>query len=309
LWEEVERGRVVFGPDESTVPRVRTNLFENSDQVMVSVHYSYAQTAANEFNSLFDGQRVFSNPKPVADIARLAGYLTEDDDIICDFFAGSGTTGHAVMARNAADGSSRRYILVQIPEPLDPENRDQKVASDFCDQLRKPRNIAEITKERLRRAARKVEEENPLFGGDRGFRVFKLDSSNIQSWQPDREDLDRTLLDAVEHLKPGRTESDVLYELLLKLGLDLCVPIESKAVRRQTIYSIGGGVMMACLSERIDRADVEPLAEAMVEWRTALAPAGDATCVFRDSAFADDVAKTNMAAVLEQHGIANVRSL
>ena len=98
FWEEVARGRVVFGPDEKTVPRVRTNLFENSDQVMVSVHYSYAQTAANQFSALFDGKRVFDNPKPVDDLKELIAYLTNPDDLVLDFFAGSGTTGHAVFA-------------------------------------------------------------------------------------------------------------------------------------------------------------------------------------------------------------------
>src|SRR5690606_2527145 len=179
FWEEVAKGRVVFGPDESTVPKVRTNLFESSEQVMVSVHYSYAQTAANEFNRLFDGVRVFDNPKPIGDIKNLVGYLTGPDDIICDFFAGSGTTGHAVMAQNAVDGGNRRYILVQLPEPLDPDNRDQRIAAEFCDRIGKPRNIAELTKERLRRAAKKIKDENPMFAGDLGFRVFKLDSSNI----------------------------------------------------------------------------------------------------------------------------------
>ncbi len=229
---------------------------------------------------------------------------------------GSGTTGHAVMAQNAADGGTRRYILVQLPEPLDPANRDQKVAAEFCDKLGKPRTIAELTKERLRRAGKKIKEENPMFAGDTGFRVFKLDSSNLRAWDPHPADLEGALLEHMEHIVPGRTEQDVLYELLLKLGLDLCVPIQEKEVRSaeatgkaHTVYSVGGGVLMACLSERIGREEVEPLAMAIVEWRTALAPAGDTTCVFRDSAFADDVAKTNLADILEQHGIANIRNL
>jgi len=179
FWEEVEKGRVVFGGDETTVPRVRTNLFENSDQVMISVHYSYAQTAANQFNSLFGGIRVFDNPKPVIDISRLISYLCEPDDLVVDFFAGSGTTGHAVIAENANKNVSRRYILVQLPEPLDLEQLDQKVAAEFCAAIGKPANIAEITKERLRRSAQKVRADNPMFAGDTGFRVFKLSSSNI----------------------------------------------------------------------------------------------------------------------------------
>src|SRR5690606_25725239 len=232
-----------------------------------------------------------------------------DDAVIMDFFAGSGTTGHAVMAQNALDGGRRRYVLVQLPEPLDPENKDQKVAADLCESLGKPRNIAELTKERLRRAAKKIKDENPMFAGDLGFRVFKLDSSNIRAWEPDRDNLEQTLLDSMEHIKPDRTESDVLYELLLKLGLDLCVPIESRTFAGKEVHSVGGGVLMACLAPKIERTEVEALAQGIVDWHKALAPAGDTTCVFRDSAFADDVAKTNMAAILEQHGITNVRSL
>jgi adenine-specific DNA-methyltransferase len=309
FWEEVKKGRIVFGIDETTVPRVRMNLFENTDQVMVSVHYSYAQTSANEFNALFDGKRVFDNPKPVSDLRRLTGYLTGSDDLVCDFFAGSGTTGQGVMAQNAIDGGNRRYILMQLPEPLDPENKDQKNAADFCDQIGKPRNIAELTKERLRRAGKKIKEENPMFSGDTGFRVFKLDTSNIRAWNPDRDNLEKTLLDHEEHILPGRTEADIVYELLLKLGLDLCVPIESRTFAGKTVGAIGGGVLLACLAERINAKEVEALAQGIVAWHKELAPAGDTTCVFRDSAFENDIAKSNLAAILEQYGIANVRSL
>jgi len=309
LWEEVAKGRVVFGSDESTVPRIRTNLFENTDQVMVSVHYSYAQTSANEFNALFDGKRVFDNPKPVNDLRRLIGYLTESDDLICDFFSGSGTTGHAVLAQNALDGGSRRHILVQLPEPLDIENKDQRIAAEFCSQIGKPRTIAEITKERLRRAGAKVKAENPLFEGDTGFRAFKLDNSNIRAWNPLPADLEGDLLSHEDHLMEGRSESDILYELLLKLGLDLCVPIEQQQIAGKTVHSIGGGVLMACLAEQITRDQVEELAQGLVAWHKAQAPASESTCVFRDSAFVDDIAKTNMAAILNQAGIKNVRSL
>ena len=252
---------------------------------------------------------VFSYPKPVELISQLIRAATSGDDCVLDFFAGSGTTGHAVMAQNASDGSNRRYILVQLPEPLDPENKDQTVAADFCDKLKKPRTIAELTKERLRRAAKKIKAENPLFAGDLGFRVFKLDSSNIRAWEPDRGKLEQTLLDHADHLKADRSESDILYELLLKLGLDLCVPIETRTIAGKAVHSIGGGVLLACLAPQITRDEVEPLAQGIVAWHKGLAPAGDTTCVFRDSAFADDVAKTNLAAILNQHGLATVRSL
>lgn len=309
FWEEVDKGRVVFGPDETTVPRVRTNLFENTDQVMVSVHYSYAQTSANEFISLFDGARVFDNPKPVTDLRRLTGYLTGPDDLVCDFFAGSGTTGQAVMAQNAADGGNRRFILVQLPESLDPQNKDQKNAADFCRKIKKPLTIAEITKERLRRAAEKVKKDNHGFDGDVGFKVFKLSSSNIKLWSPNRADLEETLLSHQEHLVEGRTEQDILYELLLKRGIDLAAPIESKAVSGKNIYSIGYGALFACLDENITSSDVESVAQGILQWCGELNPASDVHVFFRDSAFSDDVVKTNMAAILEQNGITHVRSL
>ena len=263
---------------------------------------------SSEMLSLFE-QNVFQNPKPLELIKHLLSIDTEKSETILDFFAGSGTTGHAVIAQNTADGGNRKYILVQLPEPLDPSNKDQKIASDYCDKLGKPRTIAELTKERLRRAGKKIREENPLFTGDLGFRVFKLDSTNIREWDPDRDKLAETLEASIEHLKTDRTEQDILFELLLKLGLDLCVPIEQKKIAGKDVYSIGGGVLLVCLPEKIKRAEVEALALGIVAWHKALAPAGDSTCVFRDSAFADDVAKTNLSAILQQHGLSTVRSL
>ena len=266
--------------------------------------------ATRDLRAMFDDKKVFTFPKPVGliqHIIKLSGL--SDNDIVLDFFAGSGTTAQAVMAQNATDGGSRRYILVQLPQPLDPGNKDQKVAAELCDKLGKPRNIAEITKERIRRAAKKVKNDNPKFAGDLGFRAFKLDSTNIHEWEADPSDLESSLLASVEHLKENRSEADVLYELLLKLGLDLCVPIETRSIAGKRVQAIGGGALITCLAKTIAREDVEPLAVGIVDWHKMLAPDGDTTCVFRDSAFADDVSKTNMAAILEQQGIANVRSL
>ncbi len=247
--------------------------------------------------------------KPLALLSRLLELDGNKDSLILDFFAGSGTTGHAVMAQNVAKGGNCRYILVQLPEILDPQDKDQQVAAEFCQKLGKPCTIAELTKERLRRASKKIKEENPLFAGDFGFRVFKLDSSNIRTWEPNRENLSETLLDATEHLKSGRTEQDILFELLLKLGLDLTVPIEEKKIADKIVHSIGTGSLLVCLAEKIDRNEVEPLAQGIVAWHKQLAPAGETQTVFRDSSFVDDVAKTNLAAILQQYGIENVRSL
>lgn len=280
-----------------------------------------------ELNTQFGTQEIkellncaaVSFPKPVALLQKLLRFSTKSNDYVLDFFAGSGTTGHAAVAQNAIDGDNRRYILIQLPEPLDAENKEQKVAAEFCDSIRKPRTIAEVTKERLRRAGTKIKAENPEWKGDTGFRVFKLDSSNLRAWDPDRNNLEQTLLDHAEHVKPDRTENDLLYELLLKLGLDLCVPMEKRhgtgldsRLRGNdglVVHSVGGGVLMACLAADIDRKDVEALAQGIVDWHKELAPVGETTCVFRDSAFPDEASKANMTAILEQAGITHVRSL
>jgi adenine-specific DNA-methyltransferase len=239
----------------------------------------------------------FTFPKSLWAVYDCIQAVTADDPeaIVLDFFAGSGTTAHAVMEMNKNDGGRRRFILVQLPEPI--ANHARFV------------NIADVTKERVRCAGKKIKEENPLFAGDLGFRVFKLDSSNIRAWEPDRDDLDKALLDFQDHLRAGRTEEDILYELLLKLGLDLCVPIKTQAIAGKAVHSIGGGVLLACFATQIAQDEVEPLAQGILAWHKALAPAGDTICVFRDNAFADDVTKTNLAAILTQHGLTTVRSL
>ncbi|HEX7449113.1 MAG TPA: hypothetical protein VF306_16285 [Pirellulales bacterium] len=145
--------------------------------------------------------------------------------------------------------------------------------------------------------------------GDLGFRVFKLDSSNLRAWDTQTDAVDQALLRSVEHIKPDRSQNDVLYELLLKLGLDLCVPIEARTIAGKTVHNIGAGALVVCLAEKIAREEIEPLAHGMIAWREELAPPGDTTVVFRDSAFADDVTKTNLTAILQQHGLANIRSL
>jgi adenine-specific DNA-methyltransferase len=274
--------------------------------------------------------KVFNHTKPTKLLRNIVEIATVKEELVLDFFAGSGTTGHAVMGQNVKDGNNRKYILVQLPEPLDPKNKDQKIAAEFCEKIGKPLNIAEITKERLRRAGKKVREEWEVKQSatakepellnsqsavakpklpDCGFRVFKLASSNIQAWEPDRERLAETLEASVDHLKTDRTESDILFELLLKLGLDLTVPIETRTIAGQQVHSIGAGTLLVCLSKSISAKEVEPLALGIAAWHKTQAPAGESTIVFRDSAFADDVAKTNLTAILQQHGLENVRSL
>ncbi len=240
------------------------------------------------------GAKVFPFPKSMELIRRFVAVAAGKDGIVLDFFAGSGTTAHAVLEQNRRDEGTRKFIMIQLPEPTE--------RTDYS-------TITEITKERLRRSMKKIKDETPLFSGDLGFRVFKLDSSNIRAWEPDRENLPKSLQEATEHLKSDRSEQDILFELLLKLGLDLTVLIEEKIIASKSVYSIGSGSLLVCLAERIVAKEVDPLALGIVDWHKNLAPVGEVTCVFRDSAFNDDVVKTNLTTILEQHGLENVRSL
>jgi len=219
--------------------------------------------------------------------------------VVLDFFAGSGTTGHAVMAQNATDGGKRRYILVQLPEPLDPAKKEQKLAADFCDKLGKPRHIAELTKERLRRAGAKVKADHPGAKIDTGFRVYKLDSSNLKPWQPDPDNLEASLLDAVSNIVDGRGEEDLLVELLLKTGIALTTPETVKVIAGKNVHALGGGALIVCLADIAD-GDAEALSHGIADWWAQLQPAGQTTCYFKDTGFASASAKANVAAILRQ---------
>ena len=304
--------RILWPKDSSGRPRRKAFLADlGSEYTGFSTVIGdgvFTREGTSDISLLFD-ERVFDFPKPEQLIRQLIEQGSDQESIILDFFAGSGTTSHAAWIQNTIDGGKRRCILVQFPEPLSTKNRDQKTAADFCKRLRRPSNIAELTKERLRRAAARIGKDNPDYAGDLGFRVFKLDTSNIRAWDPNPDDLEGALLASLDHIEPGRTEEDILYEVLLKLGLDLCVPIETKSIADKSVYSVGAGTLFACLDEAIARDDVEPLAAGIADWHDMLAPAGECTVVFQDSAFADDVAKTNLAETLKQRGIGNVRSL
>lgn len=310
-------GRIKFGKSDDAAPKKKLYLKERltagetRTPSSVMLDAGTTKDGTEECASLMGQKGVFDYPKPTSLISRLIQYgsAANGESIVLDFFAGSGTTGHATWIRSAIDQRKRRFILVQLPEPLDPGDANQRIAAQFCERLERPLNVAELTKERLRRAASKVKNDSPLFTGDRGFRVFKLHNSNIRPWSPRPIDLERSLLDQLEHVDAQRSDADVFYELLLKLGLDLCVPILDQSIAGKTVHAIGGGVLMTCLDKAITAADAEPLGLGIAAWHKALDPAGDVTCVFRDSAFENDVAKTNLAAILEQHGIAKVRSL
>jgi adenine-specific DNA-methyltransferase len=304
--------RIWWGADGNNVPAIKRFLSEVKDGRVPQTLWTYQEVGHTQEGkkeliasvSFPNSDTVFETPKPTRLIRRILQLATSptSEDVVLDFFAGTGTTMEAVFAQNSQDGGKRRCVMVQLPEPI--HGTDAAAI----------RTIVDITLKRISAAGQRIKTENPILTGDLGFRVFKLDSTNILEWDPDRDKIAETLEASIEHLKTDRTEQDILFELLLKLGLDLCVPIETQKVEGSAkqfhdLHSIGGGSLLVCLSQSIPQADEEPLALALVAWHQELKPAGDTTVVFRDSAFADDVAKTNITAILQQHGLETVRSL
>lgn len=281
--EEVASGRIVFGPDEKTVPRVRTNLFENVDQVLTSVRYSYAQTATLEFENIFDGVRVFDNPKNYKDIALLVGYLTGPDDVVLDFFAGSASTAHGTLSQNSKDGGNRRFIMVQLPEEVDP------TADAFGAGFK---SIAEISKERIRRAGKQTiaDEFHQNWNRDVGFRVLKIDSSNMTDvfYRPDEVKQDE-LFGQVDSVKPDRSAEDLLFQVLIDWGVELTLPINRQTLHGKTVYSVDGDALIACFEPGVTDELVKDIA--------ARAPL---RAVFRDTSFARDADRINAEQLFRQ---------
>ena len=299
--------RIWWGNSGDNVPRLKRFLTEVQSGRVPQTLWTYeevghTQEAKKELIAAVtfpNSDSVFDTPKPTRLIKRILQLATEADEaaLVLDFFAGSGSTLDSVYQKNLEDSGNRRTILVQLPVPIKEGGSEEL------------KTISDVTKARLRRAGKKIKDENPMFAGDLGFRVLKLDSSNILPWDPDHADLDQVLIKNVEHLKSDRSDQDVLFELLLKLGLELTVPVALREIAGKTVYTIGAGALYVCLDRSIAVAEAEPVALGLVAWHKELAPAGESQVVFRDSAFINDVAKTNLTAILQQHGLTNVRSL
>ena len=243
----------------------------------------------------------FENPKNkilIIELLKLVKY--KKSDIILDFFSGSATTAHSVMQLNAEDGGNRKYIMVQLPELCDESSEAYKAGY---------KNICEIGKERIRRAGEKIksDESLPLENREKldvGFKVFKLDSTNIKEWDTDTEDLQQTLLDSIENIKRDRKTLDVLYEILLKYGLDLNIPIEEN----KDFYSIGGGSLLVSLNKEINNEVINSICEEYKKLQE-IDKEFKTTVILRDNSFKDDEVKTNAIKKLEQVGISEIRSI
>lgn len=224
---------------------------------------------------LFDG-RIFDNPKPLQLIYDFIMIGSNSDSIILDFFSGSATTAHAVMQLNAEDGGKRKFIMVQLPEKCDEKSEAYKAGY---------KNICEIGKERIRRAGKKIKEENGLTAQnlDIGFRVLKLDFSNMQDVYYNPAAVSQTLLDAtIDNIKPDRTPLDLLFQVMLELGVPLSAKIEENAVNGKTYYAVNGNDIIACFDDDIDEEVI-----------TAIAKLQPLYAVFKDQSFASDSVAIN----------------
>lgn len=235
------------------------------------------------------GDLPFDNPKSLSFIQDLVSIGTDKSDVVLDFFAGSGTTAHAVMAQNAKDGGNRKFILVQLPEEVDPESDAAKAGFD---------NIADITKERVRRAGKKIIEESDgklkLKGEealDFGFRVLKLNESNIEDWNSEEASKSpKDLLDALKttRLKSGRSEQDVVFELLVKYGIELTSKVEEQKVGKGSVWKIAGGDLIVVVAPGLANADLNAIVKMSPK-----------VVVMLDEAFVPEALKTNARATFK----------
>ncbi len=309
--EHIKNNRVHWTGGGNGYPRIKIYLDEaiKSGQAGINFfpHEKFGsnQDGSAELKKLLGKEGVFDNPKPLQLLKSLIKLSTlKEGDMILDFFFGSGGIGQAVYELNQEEGTDRVYWGVQIPERINPKDKDSKHALEFCKINKKPPTIAEISKERIRRAGTKIKQENPDYSNDLGFKVFKLDSTNIKPWEVDFDLTEKTLEDFITNIKPDRREEDVLYEVLLKYGLDLTLPITERIIAGQKVFDIGMGALIICLSDTINLEVVEGIATLKDKLKPEIM-----RVVFKDSGFKNDVVKTNAVQNLKQAGIEDVRSL
>ena len=248
-------------------------------QNFLSIDGANSARGTREVMDLFDG-KFFDYPKPLNLAYFIQKMITTADDIVMDFFSGSATTAHAVMQLNAEDGGHRKFIMVQLPEKTDEKSEAYKAGYS---------NICEIGKERIRRAAKKIAEEHPDAKFDGGFRVLKLDDTNMKDVYYAPADYDQNLLDMFEsNIKEDRTDLDLLFGCLLEWGLPLSLPYSSEQIEGCTVHNYNDGDLIACFDENIPDSVIKEIAKRQ-----------PLRAVFRDSSFANSPSKINVGEVFK----------
>ena len=299
LKEWIKEDRVDFGENENSVPTVKAYLKDREYAVPYSVFYQDGRAASKRLATLM-GDKVFENPKDEEVIERIIEFCgTNDGDIILDFFSGSATTAHAVFLANVEQNLNRRFILVQIPELIDASKgseKSKKVAKNainLLDSMKVPHTICEIGKERIRRAGAKIKADSPLTTQhlDTGFRVLKLDSSNMKEvFYSPKETTQLELFKMVDNVKEDRTSEDLLFQVMLELGATLDSKIEESVVDGKTIYNVADGYLVACFDQEVTDEVVTAIAKMLPMY-----------AVLRDTSLADDATATNFEQIFKTY--------
>jgi adenine-specific DNA-methyltransferase len=278
--------RIWFGETEDKVPRLKQFLSEIQNGVVPMTIWGHedvghTQSATQELKKLFE-TALFDSPKPINLIKRIVYLATNKDDVVLDFFSGSSTTAHAIMQLNAENAGNRKFIMVQLPEVTHEKSEAAKVGY---------KTIAEISKERIRRAGKKIKQEKALTAQDLdiGFRVLKIDSSNMKEvfYTPDAVSQD-LLSDQVNNIREDRTAEDLLFQVLLDWGVDLSLPISQETIDGKQVFFVDDNALAACFETNINEDFVKLLAKR--------APL---RVVFRDAGFANDSVKINVEQIFK----------
>ena len=294
MEEEIAAGHIWFGTDGQGVPRKKTYLADREGKTMwtwwPNTEVGHTQEATKEVAALFEQSGIMDFPKPLRYMKRIIHIASEKNTIILDFFSGSATTAHAVMQLNAEDGGKRKFIMVQLPEATDEKSEAYKAGY---------KNICEIGKERIRRAGKKIKEESPLTTQDldTGFRVLKLDSSNMQDvYYTPAEFNEQKLFD--DNIKPDRTEEDLLFQTMIELGIELSAKIEKRSIAGKTVWSVSDGYLMACFDKEVNETTITEIARQHPYY-----------FVMRDSSLANDQVADNFEQIWEEYSKDTVRRI
>ena len=295
--EMVADNRIWFGENGDNVPAPKRFLSEVKQGLTPMTIWKYTdvghtQDSMRELRDLFDGEKVFDYSKPVKLMKQIIRLYTSttDDNVILDFFSGSATTAHAVMQLNSEDGGKRKFIMVQLPEATDEKSEAYKAGY---------KNICEIGKERIRRAGKKIKEESPLTTQDldTGFRVLKLDSSNMENVYYTPEEFTQGNL-FEDNIKPKRTEEDLLFQTMIELGIELSTKIEQTQIAGKTVWNVSDGYLMACFDEAVNETTITEIAKQQPYY-----------FVMRDKSLANDNVADNFEQIFNHYSKDTIRRI
>lgn len=304
IW--IQQGRVEFGKDENCVPTLKSYLRDREYTVPYSVFYKDGRAASKRLATLL-GDKVFENPKDEEIIERLIEFCgVSEGDYILDFFSGSATTAHAIFLANVEQEMNRHFILVQLPEEISEKNatseKSKKVARNamaLCDDLGVKHTICEIGKERIRRAAKKIAEENPDAKFDGGFRVLKCDSSNMKEVYYNPAEYEPSLFSRLEdNIKEDRTPEDLLFQVMLDLGVLLSSKIEETTISGKKVFNVADGFLYACFDANVTEDVITEIAKKNPYY-----------FVMRDSSMANDSVATNFDQIFATYSPSTVRKV